>query len=274
MTGHPPVDAPALEPENESGQAKPERGSALFKALSVLEVAFREARPVGLSEIAGQLGLPRQSVHRTLQQLEDNGLLLRDATRERYVVGPRMTRLALAALDAAKHTAPTRAILEALVAELGETCNIGVLDGRAVVYIDRVECDWPLRLQLQAGSHVPLHCTSIGKLLLAHLSRAQRRRLLTAAALPRYTANTITDPEALEQQLAQIRQDGYATNDQELNEGVVSLAVPILADNGKPIAGLAVHAPEVRMSLAQGMAHLPKLRETAARLAEAWGLGE
>jgi DNA-binding IclR family transcriptional regulator len=253
---------------------KQERGSALYKAMLVLETVLEHNRPVGLPALAAQLGLPRQTVHRVLQQLEANGLLQRDQSRDRFTVGPRMTRLAFQALNASSHSGPTRAILKSLVDEIGETCNIGVLDGHDVVYVDRVECDWPLRVQLQAGSHVPAHCTSIGKMLLAHLGRRTRQRILTAAPLARYTENTITDAGELEVALAEIRKRGISTNNQEFAVGMISVAVPIRDDAGQPIAALAVHAPEARMSLENGKSHMPRLEATAARLARAWGYGD
>lgn len=256
--------------DGEAGGRK-ERGSALFKAMAVLEGVIRHNRPVGLPDLAVDLGLPRQTVHRVLQQLEAEGLLRRDLSRDRFFIGPRLTKLSLDALGAVSHTGPTRAILKALVGEIGETCNIGVLDGREVIYIEREECDWPLRPQLRAGSRVPVHCTSIGKLLLAHQTRSVRQRTVAAAPLDRYTEHTITDPGALEESFAEIRKAGYATNREEYNAGIVSLAVPIKNAEGRVVAGLAVHAPLVRMHLGTGLDYLPKLRDTAEQLAVAWG---
>ena len=246
------------------------RGSALSKALAVLDSVLSQKRPVGLPDIAAQLGLPRQTVHRVLQQLEENGLLQRDPLRDRFLVGAGMTRLALSALDAAAHCGASHPVLQALVEEVGETCNIGVLDGREVVYIDRVECDWPLRVQLQAGSRLPMHCTAIGKLLLAHMNRASSRRLIAAAPLSRHTENTITDPQALEGQLAEIRRQGYSTSNEEYAIGMIAVAVPVRDENGKPVAALALQAPGARLTLEAATAYLPKLEEAAGKLAEAW----
>src|SRR3546814_13027722 len=106
--------------------------------------------------------------------------------------------LALMALGRSFRDAPRRVILEQIVETVGETCNVGVLDGSQVVYLDRVECDWPLRTQLHAGSRVPLHCTGMGKLFLATLPERARRRIIETLPLRRSTENTITDPERLE----------------------------------------------------------------------------
>lgn len=249
-----------------------ERGSALDKALAVLEAVIAQPRPVGLPDLTAELGLPRQTVHRVVQQLEGNGLLQRDPARDRYAVGPRLTRLALGAINASHQNGPMRAVLQDLVAEIGETCNVGMLDGHQVLYIDRVECDWPLRVQLQAGSHVPAHCTAIGKLLLAHLPVRARRRILEVAPLARFTEQTVTNPQAFEGALAEIRAQGYSANNQEYNLGMIALAVPVRDADGRVVAALAVHAPAARLSLDGALAHLPALEAAAARLAQAWGL--
>ncbi|MFQ5774327.1 MAG: IclR family transcriptional regulator [Kiloniellaceae bacterium] len=250
-------------------QGNAQKSSALEKAVTILEAVVGEARPLGLPDLTAQVGLPKQTVHRVVRQLEANGLLRRDAARDRYAIGPRMNRLALDTLYASCQAAPTRAILQELVATIGETCNVGMLDGHEVVYIDRVECDWPLRVRLQAGSRVPVHCTAIGKLLLAHLPRKARRRWLAAAALPRYTDNTITDPGQFETELARILAQGYSTNDEEFALGLIAVAVPIRERGGRVLAALAVHAPTPRLSVEAACAHLPTLRAAAQRLGEA-----
>src|SRR5690606_27382520 len=101
-------------------------------------------------------------------------------------------------------------ILESVVEEIGETVNCTMLDGSDVVYLDRVETAWPLRLHLQPGSRVPLHCTASGKLFLAHLTKRARDKLVGAGPLLRYTEHTITDPLKFEKELARIRKDDWS----------------------------------------------------------------
>ncbi len=153
------------------------------------------------------------------------------------------------ALAAGARTAPVRAVLTRLVAQIGETCNLGVLNRDQVVYVERVESDWPLRLQYGVGSRVPLHATAIGKLLWAYMAARERRRLLKLLPLPRLTENTITDRHALERELGEIRRQGYAANDQENVHGLIGLAVPMRDSRGRVVAGLAIHAAEARLPL-------------------------
>jgi len=249
-------------------QQSRETGSALGKAVRVLEVIVQGDRPATLAELAQKTGLPRQTVHRIVRQLEDTGIIQRGVERDQFTVGPQLLEIGTGALSAASHSGPARAVLRHLVEELGETCNVGVLDRDEVVYIDRVECDWPLRLQLRPGSRVPIHATAIGKLLLAHLPSRTRRRLLAAAPLAALTDKTLTDPEALEVELREIRRDGYALNAGENTPGLIGLAVPIKAASGRVMAGLAVHGPEPRLSMDQARAALAKLQTAADKLAD------
>jgi len=243
-----------------------ESGSALQKATLVLDVLLDSEHPKSLADISAKLDLPRQTVHRVVRQLEEMDLIRRDFSRDHYYVGARMISLSINALRSAARLAPIHAVLRKLVEEIGETCNIGVLERDEIVYIDRVECDWPLRLQLGAGSRVPMHATAIGKLLLAHLPSRTRKRIMEAAPLVGYTDNTLTIPARLEDELKTIRREGFATNNEENLLGLIALAVPIYDGDGRVVAGLAVHAPAARMDLNGCEEQLPLLRSVAAKL--------
>ncbi|WP_020202177.1 MULTISPECIES: IclR family transcriptional regulator [Cupriavidus] len=242
-------------------------GSALEKAVGILETLGEQVRGLSLAELAEFTGMPKQTVHRIVRQLEELDLLAREAGGDRFIFGARLRQLGVAALSAPRQSLATRQILTELVDEIGETCNIGVLDGEEVLYVDRVECHWPLRVQLRPGSRVPSHCTAIGKLLLAHLSGAQRRELLPRLALTAYTRNTLATVPALEAALAQIRSQGYAINQEEDSLGLNAMAVPVRDAAGKVLAGLAVHAPSARLPLDEMLARRPLLEAAAGRVA-------
>ena len=247
---------------------KAETNSAIQKALSVLEVVTQEIRPLGIADISRELDLPRQTVHRVIRQLEELGLLRKDPSLERYVTGPRLRALALNTISSSHTTRASHAILQSLVDKVKETCNVGMLDGHEIIYIDRVECDWPLRVLLKAGSHVPVHCTAIGKLLLAYLDKDSRQRILRTAELRRFTKYTITDPDLLEASCEQIAAQGYSVNNQEDAIGLIALAVPVRDPQGEVIAGLAVHAPEPRFPIAKAIEHLDVFRAAADRIGQ------
>ncbi|MGI9463262.1 MAG: IclR family transcriptional regulator [Aestuariivirgaceae bacterium] len=245
-------------------------GSALDKALAILETVTAHTGPIGLPELSERLGLPRQTVHRILIQLTETGLLKRARERDRYIVGPRLSKLATDTLVAANHNAPVRAILQSLVDDINETCNIGILDGLDFVYLERIESDWPLRVALQAGSRVPAYCTSGGKALLAHLPSRPVKRLLRARPLKAHTASTITDVKQLEHDLAACRQSGFATNNAEFTPGIIGIAVPVHGPGEQPVAALACHAPDARISLEALKEYVPYLNTAATALTGLW----
>ncbi len=248
---------------------KQKSSSALEKALTVLDVIAEDDRPIAIPDISDLTGMPRQTVHRVLKQLEDLGLVDRDPIRERYSPGERLAHLGLRAVSARLRRGPAHGVLVDLVNQIGETCNVGMIEENAVVYIDRVECDWPLRVQLHPGSRVPVHCTAIGKLLLAYMDEAARHEVLSIAHMSKFTKNTITDREEMEKHLAQIREQGYAVNDQEDAVGLVAVAVPVIDAAGRVVAGLAVHGPTPRFGIDDAIKRLPLFTVAAERIAKA-----
>jgi len=247
-----------------------ERGSALEKALDILQVIADSKRPIGLAELAESIDLPRPTIHRTLQQLVETGLILRALQKDRYVIGPTLMKLSVNALTSLNATQPIRPILNELAESLQETCNLGVLDQDEVVYIERVEGVSPLRIQLQVGSRVPFHCTAIGKLLVAEQHKNVRTRLVSATPLKQYTTNTLTMQGDLETEFSKIRSQGYSFNNEEYVEGLNAIAVPVSDGKGKTVAALAIHALQVKMDLEIALTYLPRLLENAKRISQAW----
>ena len=162
---------------------------------------------------------------------------------------------------------PRRAILQALAASIGETVNLTAIEGGEIVYLDRVESEWPLRIALQPGSRVPLHCSASGKLLLALMPAARRKRLVDALPLTRHTPQTIVDRRALARELARIRVERVATDKEEFIAGLVCVAVPVALADGRAVASVAVQAPVARMTIDMALGHLPALRRAADALA-------
>ena len=240
-----------------------------LRAFALLELLIHAGAPVSPADLARDSGIPKASLHRMLAALEGAGLIMREpGAKLAYAVGPRLAHLGLRVV---LHPGPRRqrhAILAALVAELNETCNLTMLHDDKVLYLDRVEADWPLRLQLQPGSRIPAHCCASGKLLLAMLPTDERRALVEAMALERHTANTLTDPGLLDSELDRIAHSGVAIDNEEFVEGIACVAVPVLDPGGACLAALAVHAPVSRMPLSRAMDQVPRLQRAARGLAK------
>ena len=253
--------ADALAGITETGKAFP-----TVKAVAILEAMATVRRPLGVTEVGVLLGLPKPTAHRIVRMLESEGLLQREPGSRRFVPGARLVRLGLGVVAASMLSAPRHAILEALSQKIGETCNFGVMADNHVVYLDRVESAWPFGLRFEPGSHVPLHCTSMGKLFLSLMPAKKCALLLRSIPLYRYTENTITDAARLEAELENIRSAEVSTDNQEFLAGVVCVAVPVRDNNKQPVAALAVSAPLARMTLQQGLQHVPLLQAAAEQL--------
>jgi DNA-binding IclR family transcriptional regulator len=249
-----------------------QRFSALGKGIAVIEAVIDQPQSVGLPDLAARLKLPRQTVHRVLGHLQDDGLLVRDPERERYSVGPRLSSLALSVLLSRNQGAAVRVVLQELVNELQETCNIGVVEGLDYVYLERIECEWPLRIHLEVGDRLPAHTVAGGKIVLAFLSASERKRLLKSRKLVARTPRTLTRIADLERDFETIRETGYATNDQENFEGIVAVSVPIRDKSDRVVASLTMHGPLPRVTLEKCKSHIPRLMQAAQRIANAWGL--
>lgn len=259
-----PSVAAAKEPETKGGT---DRVLALFRYVA------QAHEPVQMKAIIDNLELPKPTAHRLVTSLEEKGYLVRSIDRRGVIVGPELRMLALDVMRASLSDIATHSILERISTELGETCNIGILSGTEVTYVDRVESvASPLRLQFGVGSRVPLHCTAIGKLLTSELSDKARRQMLGGAKLAAPTPRTITDPKDLEAEFQTIREQGYAVDDEEYILGVFCAAVPIM-DQDQIVAALAVQAPKVRLNPETLERSLPKLRRAAKEIGKAMAAG-
>ena len=245
-----------------------EGSGSLAKALDILESAVSQAQPPTTAELAVLLGLAKPTAHRLTSTLRKFGFLQRDPSSRRLIVGDRLLTLALNAIASAARLGPRHSILSALADETGETCNLGVTATGQDVYVDRVEAKWPLGLRFEAGSRVPIHCTALGKMFLSEMPESKRRMYLTTLPLTRYTDNTHTDPKDLETALMKIRAEGVSFDDSEFMSGVVCIAVPIRGHGNKVVAGIAVSAPEARLTLDEARKHIPALKDAARKLSQ------
>jgi len=237
--------------------------AAAVRAFRVLEVVAARTDGCMLAEIVETLELPKQTVHRLVVQLQRAGLITREPAGRRLQLGVRVERFGVGALMNGPLRQQRRAILQRLVDTIGETCNLTALAGIDVVYLDRVETSWPLRMMLAPGSHVPLHATSSGKLLLSLLPKLQRERLLEQMTLRGYTGSTIVDRDVLVRELVETRRRRVGINRAEHLRGLNGIAVPVMLDRQRACAAVAVQAPEGRMTLDELLAQVPRLREAA-----------
>src|SRR5690349_5719046 len=175
MEPNEPLAEPPADAMERGGKG---RRSVVFRVLDLIQLVAAAPQPLTLAEIGTQLKLPKPTVHRLCVRLEESKYLTREPGRYRYRVGPATERLAFNAIRRGSASVQWRAILEKLVDEIHETCNFTALAGNEVVYVERVESRWPLRIYLETGSRVPIHCTASGKLFLAMMEPERQRRML------------------------------------------------------------------------------------------------
>lgn len=245
-----------------------EQASASLRSLAILEVVVKADRPISLAEIVDKMSLPKPTVFRLLSTLEKAGWILRQPGDKDYTVGSRLARFGLDVMTNNSVRSIRHAILDNIARKLGETCNVTMLDGNEVVYIDRVESQWPLKVDLKPGTRVPLHCSASGKLFLSQMRHSKRRGLLENLVLTRFTNHTITNIDLLESELDRTRSSQIGIDNQEYLDGLICVAVPIVDVTGDIAAVLAVQAPTARLTLARAMEHVSSLREAAAAMAE------
>jgi IclR family pca regulon transcriptional regulator len=275
----PPRGARPDPPQNGSQRFprlhEPRYSQSLERGLAILG-CFTPERPVlGIADIADELGISRSTTHRYVITLFALGYLEQEASR-RYRLGLRVTDLGMSALNSTGLREHAHPYLEELRRETSYTVNLAVLNGAKIVYVDRArsfrrgqdETD----LGLGVGSRMPAHCTAMGKVLLANLPEREQSELLASMKLTQCGPNTITSKNALRVELEQIREEGFAVNDQELAEGFHSIAVPVRSDSREVAAAVSLSAHTSMITLADLVDALgPHLVSTADRISARLG---
>ncbi|MFJ4849954.1 IclR family transcriptional regulator [Streptomyces sp. NPDC088733] len=237
---------------------------SLERAFDLLERMADAGGEVGLSELATGSGLPLPTIHRLMRTLVDCGYVRQQPNR-RYALGPRLIRLG----ETASRLLGTwaRPCLAELVDATGETANMALLDGDEVVYVAQVPSRHSMRMFTEVGRRVLPHSTGVGKALLAQVPPEEVRALLARTGMPAATERTITDPDAFLAELAHIRAQGYAVDDNEQEMGVRCLAVTV---PGSPTAAaISVSGPAGRVTDAATEKIVPVLQAAARSLSAA-----
>ena len=210
--------------------------------------AVADNQPIGLSELARRLQLPKSTVQRSLATLADLGWIRPDGRElTRWTLGERVRALSEKIDDAGRLREAALPVLGQLNADTRETIHLAMLEARTVRLIERLDSKHALRFVQPIGSRSPLHASSNGKSILANLPEAEIQAYLDTGLSP-ITEHTITDPEQLRAELKTIREQGYAIAAEELHEGITSVAACIrLADGARPIGAMSISGPTTRM---------------------------
>lgn len=249
------------------------RGStvqSLTRALSLLEALGASRGEVGIAELSQRVGLHVSTAHRLLATLMACGYAQQNPGTGRYALGAKAFHLAESYLGQMDLRHVVHPALERLSQETGETANLVILDGRDVLYLDKVESPQSLRFFSRIGHRAPLHCTAVGKVLLAYRPKAEAEGLLAGRSLERLTRHTITSVSQLRRELEKIRDQGFALDREECEEGACCIAVPLRTAQGTVEAALSISAPAVRLTSRRMEELIPVMlrtgREVSAQL--------
>lgn len=246
------------------GSGPPDKAGvqSVNRALDVLEVIAAAQKSMTVGDVASAVALPVPTAHRLLRTLLDRGYA-RQLPDRTYALGFRLVALGAAANIVVG--ADAQAVLGELVAELGESANLAVLAGDTAQYIAQAPSRFSMRMFTEVGRNVDLHCTGVGKALLAQLDPADVDAIIRRRGLSRYTENTIVTHTALNAELVRIRERGFAIDEQEQELGVRCVAVPVVT-GGVTAMAVSVSGPTVRMTCELVDRAVPLLKSAAQRL--------
>lgn len=238
---------------------------ALDRAVTVLRAVARSDGAT-LSDLAADLGIPTATTHRILTTLQTRDFVRFDDERQDWSIGIEAYRTGVAFLKRSTLSEAGRPVMRRLMEETGETANLAVPDGPAVVFIGQVETHNPIRAFFPPGSRTPMHASGIGKALLAALSEERRAALLTETALEGFTDNTHVSRENLGEDLDRIAARGWSFDREERYAGMSCIGSAIFNDRGEPCAGVSISGPSSRFTDAHVADFGPAVARAAAQI--------
>jgi IclR family acetate operon transcriptional repressor len=240
------------------------------RAISILNAFSITEAQLGVTELSHRLGLHKSTVHRLLASLEKGGLVERDPRNRKYSLGIRLIELAGTMLNSRNVPQVVRPYLHYVADAVEELTYLAYLVRGEVLNVEQVPGPHLVQSVGWQGRRTPLHCTSAGKIFMAHMPEKELESVLQAD-LARLTPKTITDPADLRYELERVREQGYATSFEELEEGTNALAVPISSPNNEVIAAIGVVGPSYRFTPERALTHLDVIRSVAREVSHRLG---
>lgn len=220
----------------------------LERTIKILETMAKYPYGIALTDLSKEVGLNKSTVFRILATFQYYGYIMQDSDGK-YKLGYKFMELSSAVMERLDIRKIAHPYLDELSKITGEVVHLVVLDGYEGVYIDKVDNSFgTIRMYSQVGKRVSLHSSGVGKVLLASLNEEEVDKFIIEKGLPKKTENTITDPVKLKEELARIRNQGYAIDDIENEEGIRCVAAPILNYNGETVAAVSISGPTIRVT--------------------------
>jgi len=237
----------------------------LTKVLAIFDLLDRTPGGLQLRSIAELTKLNKSTAWRFLAHLERAGYVVRDGAAA-YLLGPRLVHLGAGSTYQGTICKVSRPVMEELWRETGETVNLGVLDGKEVLYLAVLESPHSFRLVSKVGMRRPVHCTALGKAILASQPAEARDELLAGTRFEKLTPRSITRSADLVAELGRVQSRGYALDNEEVVEGARCIAAPVLDCSGSVAAAVSISGPVIRMSRARIGEMSRAVRRAAAKI--------
>ncbi len=219
---------------------------ALDRGLQLLMIVAKENKTT-LTELALRVGMPASTAHRLLVTLQKRGFVDFDKSTQEWMIGIEAFRIGSAFVQRTSLVEAGRDVMRRLMEETGETANLGIADDGDVVFISQIETPNPIRAFFSVGTRGPMHCSGIGKALLAEMAQDKVEQVLQRKGLEEFTSKTLTSPDALFADLEATRRRGWSHDDEERHYGMRCIAAPIHNFHGEAIAGISISGPAARL---------------------------
>jgi IclR family KDG regulon transcriptional repressor len=238
-------DADIADCADSAGLERGESASSIGRVFAIL-AAVGDSGQIGISELSQRLGMSKTTVHRVMQTLKALGYVTQEVETERYRLTIRLFELGAKALESVDLVREADVEMRRIAQATREAVHLGAFDEDSIIYIHKIDADYGLRMQSRIGRRNPLHSTAIGKVLLAWMDPADAREVLSHVEFRKSTPKTLSSAEAVLGILQHVRAQGYGEDNEEQEEGLRCLAVPIFDRFGRVIAGLSISFPTMR----------------------------
>lgn len=246
---------------------------SLEKGLVILELLAEHGRPEKLESLAHRTRIKKTTCFRVLKTLTHLGFLVRDPESKAYWLGPKALVVGLAAVGGMGIREAALPYMKQLREKTGSTVNLGILVGADVIFVERLQSDFIMESSLKVGSRLSAHCSSMGKAILAFLPENELESVLEKLVLEKKTPNTITSRDQLLRELEEIKRNGFAVNNEELEVGLFAIAGPVRDYTGKAVAAINVSFPLARHSKEEALrTFCPMILEICRNLSVLLGL--
>ncbi len=245
----------------------------LERALRIIESLADQTHPRGITEISGELGLPKNSVFRITTTLFNHGYLTRDAGKQ-FALSSKLLSLGYAAVGEGHVVEKSIDMMREVRDRVDESVYVGIIEGTEGVVLEQVECHQQLKVVIGIGTRFPLHTAAPAKAILAHMEGPESEALLARLTLTRYTDRTITTIRDFRAELETVRRVGYAVDNGEHNDGFRCVGAAILNQRRRPVAAIWVVGPAFRLKVEDFSRIGPILRQGAMKISQRFGYSQ